>query len=133
MLPTRWRSNPQPPDHQSYAHPTWPPKPATVTKSERTIRSGENGTEILLWNDQNLCLFATHLSYVCGIKSVTECIIYYASESSDLLCDHSTLFYAKIIYKYRQDITYTSLRRVCIKAISVCYRPLPRGGLLNMC
>ena len=31
MLPTRWGSNPQPPGHQSDAHPTEPPRPARVT------------------------------------------------------------------------------------------------------
>ena len=34
MLPTRWRSHPQPPDHQSDTHRTEPPRPAQPKYSE---------------------------------------------------------------------------------------------------
>ena len=32
MLPTQRESNPQPPDHQSDAHPTEPPRPAWMVR-----------------------------------------------------------------------------------------------------
>ena len=41
MLPTRRRSNPQPPNHQSDAHPTEPPRPALVILSLPLIQEGQ--------------------------------------------------------------------------------------------